>query len=63
MYAKNWFLIAIENAKWDNEAVDAFNWFLHNLDNHPLWDEGVHGKCALLLYTSCMCQDWHDKLA
>ncbi|KAG6330001.1 hypothetical protein ID866_9088 [Astraeus odoratus] len=54
MYAKNRFLIAIENAKWGNEAVDAFNWFFHNLDNHPLRDEGMRGECALLLYTSCV---------
>ncbi|KAG6328729.1 hypothetical protein ID866_10361, partial [Astraeus odoratus] len=62
MYAKNRFLTAIENAKWGNEAVDAFNWFFHNLDNHPLQDKGVCGECALLLYASRVCQDWHDKL-
>ncbi|KAG6326592.1 hypothetical protein ID866_12497 [Astraeus odoratus] len=62
MYAKNWLLIAIENAKWGNKAVYAFNWFFHNLDNHPLWDEGVHGEHTLLLYASHVQQDWHDKL-
>ncbi|KAG6328127.1 hypothetical protein ID866_10961 [Astraeus odoratus] len=62
MYAKNCFLIAIENAKWGNKAVDTFNWFFHNLDNHPLQDEGVHGECALLLYASHVQQDWHNKL-
>ncbi|KAG6328539.1 hypothetical protein ID866_10549 [Astraeus odoratus] len=54
MYAKNCFLIAIKNTKWGNEAADAFNWFFHNLDNHPLWDEGAHGEHTLLLYTSCV---------
>ncbi|KAG6326225.1 hypothetical protein ID866_12863, partial [Astraeus odoratus] len=62
MYAKNQFLTAIENAKWGNEAMDAFNWFFHNLDNHPLWDEGVCSEHALLLYASHMRQDWHNKL-
>ncbi|KAG6330540.1 hypothetical protein ID866_8549 [Astraeus odoratus] len=44
MFAKNYFLVAIENAKWGNKAVDAFNWFFHNLDNHPLWEEGLQGE-------------------
>ncbi|KAG6325995.1 hypothetical protein ID866_13094 [Astraeus odoratus] len=54
MYAKNQFLITIKNAKWGNKAINTFNWFFHNLDNHPLWDEGVCGGCALLLYASCV---------
>ncbi|KAG6330830.1 hypothetical protein ID866_8258 [Astraeus odoratus] len=47
MYAKNCLLITLKNAKWGNEAVDVFNWFFHNLDNHPLWDEVAHGEHAL----------------
>ncbi|KAG6327579.1 hypothetical protein ID866_11509 [Astraeus odoratus] len=52
MFAKNHFLITIENARWGNKVVDAFNWFFHNLDNHPLCEEGPQGERALLLYTS-----------
>ena len=40
MYAKNLFLIAIENAKWGDDAIDSFNWFFHNLDNHTMQEEG-----------------------
>ena len=36
MFAKNHFLTAIENTKWGNKALDTFNWFFHNLDNHQL---------------------------
>jgi len=50
MFAKNHFLMAIENAKWGNEALDAFNWFFHNLDNHQLREEGDRGERALLHY-------------
>jgi len=63
MFAKNHFLTAIENAKWGNEALDAFNWFFHNLDNHQLQEEGDHGERALLHYASRVRLDWHDKLA
>jgi len=44
MFAKNHFLTAIENAKWGNEALDAFNWFFHNLNNHQLQEEGDRGE-------------------
>ncbi|KAN0084278.1 hypothetical protein V8E55_007782 [Tylopilus felleus] len=40
MYAKNLFLTAIDNAKWGDDAIDSFNWFFHNLDNHPMREEG-----------------------
>ncbi|KAL4064020.1 hypothetical protein J3A83DRAFT_4191420 [Scleroderma citrinum] len=40
MFTKNHFLMAIENAKWGNDIVDSYNWFFHNLDNHPLQDTG-----------------------
>ena len=63
MFAKNHFLTAIENAKWGNEALDAFNWFFHNLDNHQLQEEGDRGEKALLFYASRVHLDWHDKLA
>ena len=63
MFAKNHFLTAIENAKWGNEALDAFNWFFHNLDNHQLREEGDRGERALLHYASRVRLDWHDKLA
>ena len=36
MYAKNLFLMAINNVKWGEETVDLFNWFFHNLDNHSI---------------------------
>ena len=36
MYAKNLFLMTIDNAKWGKETVDSFNWFFHNLDNHSI---------------------------
>ena len=62
MYAKNLFLMAIENVKWGDKVVDSFNWFFHNLDNHPIHEEGEQGEKALLLYASRVCMDWHDKL-
>ncbi|KIN98929.1 hypothetical protein M404DRAFT_89825, partial [Pisolithus tinctorius Marx 270] len=34
MYAKNHFLMCIQNAGWGNLLVDAFNWFFHRIDNH-----------------------------
>ena len=52
MYAKNLFLT----------AIDSFNWFFHNLDNHPMREEGDHGERELLLYASRAHMDWHDKL-
>ncbi|KAL4070183.1 hypothetical protein V8B97DRAFT_2024187 [Scleroderma yunnanense] len=36
MFMKNHFLMVIENAKWGNNVIDSYNWFFHNLDNHPL---------------------------
>ncbi|KAI6146258.1 hypothetical protein BKA82DRAFT_3980990, partial [Pisolithus tinctorius] len=36
MYAKNHFLMCIENMGWGNQLVDAFNWFFHRIDNHHL---------------------------
>jgi len=63
MFTKNHFLMAIENAKWGNEALGVFNWFFHNLDNHQLWEEGDHGERVLLHYASRVHLDWHDKLA
>ncbi|KAG9314453.1 hypothetical protein JVU11DRAFT_5250 [Chiua virens] len=63
MYAKNLFLTAIDNAKWGNDTVDSFNWFFHNLDNHPMREESERGEKALLLYASRARADWHDKLA
>jgi len=62
MFAKNHFLMAVENAKWGNEALDTFNWFFHNLDNHQLWEEGDRSELALLHYASRVRLDWHDKL-
>ncbi|KAG6370948.1 hypothetical protein JVT61DRAFT_10837 [Boletus reticuloceps] len=62
MYAKNLFLTAIDNAKWGDDAIDSFNWFFHNLDNHPMREEGDRGERALLLYASRARTDWHDKL-
>ena len=62
MFAKNLFLTAIDNAKWGNDMVDSFNWFFHNLDNHPIREEGERGEKALLLYASRAPTDWHDKL-
>jgi hypothetical protein len=41
MYAKNLFLTAIDNAKWGDDTTDSFNWFFHNLDNHPMREEGT----------------------
>ena len=63
MYAKNLFLTALDNAKWGDDAIDSFNWFFHNLDNHSLREEGDRGERALLLYASRARIDWHDKLA
>ena len=62
MFAKNLFLTAINNAKWGDDMVDSFNWFFHNLDNHPIREEGERGEKALLLYASRARTDWHDKL-
>ncbi|KAL4077860.1 hypothetical protein J3A83DRAFT_4087655, partial [Scleroderma citrinum] len=36
MFMKNHFLMTIENAKWGNDVIDSYNWFFHNLNNHPL---------------------------
>ena len=63
MYAKNLFLTAIDNAKWGNDTTDSFNWFFHNLDNHPMREEGDCGERVLLLYASRARADWHNKLA
>ena len=52
MFAKNLFLTAIDNVKWGDDTVDSFNWFFHNLDNHPIREEGERGEKALLLYAS-----------
>ncbi|KAI6147677.1 hypothetical protein BKA82DRAFT_151958, partial [Pisolithus tinctorius] len=38
MYAKNHFLMCIENAGWGHQLVDAFNCFFHKIDNHWLRD-------------------------
>ena len=62
MFAKNLFLTAINNVKWGDDMVDSFNWFFHNLDNHPIREEGERGEKALLLYASRARTDWHDKL-
>jgi hypothetical protein len=62
MYAKNLFLTAIDNAKWGDDTTDSFNWFFHNLDNHPMREEGDRGERALLFYASRARLDWHDKL-
>ena len=62
MYAKNLFLTVIDNVKWGDDTTDSFNWFFHNLDNHPMQEEGDHGERALLLYASRVRVDWHDKL-
>lgn len=62
MYAKNLFLTAIDNAKWGDDATESFNWFFHNLENHPMREEGDRGERALLLYASRARLDWHDKL-
>ena len=62
MFTKNLFLTAIDNVKWGDDTVDSFNWFFHNLDNHPIREEGERGEKALLLYTSRAQTDWHDKL-
>ena len=40
MYAKNLFLMATDNVKWGDNAIDSFNWFFHNLDNHSMREEG-----------------------
>ena len=63
MYTKNLFLTAIDNAKWGDDTIDSFNWFFHNLDNHPMREEGDRGERALLLYASRARMDWHNKLA
>jgi len=34
------FLTAIDNAKWGDDAIDPFSWFFHDLDNHPVREEG-----------------------
>ncbi|KAL4064092.1 hypothetical protein V8B97DRAFT_2011143 [Scleroderma yunnanense] len=52
MFTKNHFLMAIENAKWGNDIVDSYNWFFHNLDNHPLQDTGDRGEHTILQYAS-----------
>ena len=62
MYAKNLFLMAIDNAKWGDDTIDAFNWFFHNLDNHSMWEEGERGERVLLHYASRARTDY-DKLA
>ncbi|KAG6372008.1 hypothetical protein JVT61DRAFT_8703 [Boletus reticuloceps] len=62
MYAKNLFLTSIDNAKWGDDTIDSFNWFFHNLDNHPMREEGDRGERALLFYASRARVDWHDKL-
>ncbi|KAI6141841.1 hypothetical protein BKA82DRAFT_4361667 [Pisolithus tinctorius] len=63
MYAKNHFLMCIQNTGWGNQLVDAFNWFFHRIDNHRLRDRGDRGERALLHYASKVRQDWHDKAA
>ena len=40
MYAKNLFLTTIDNAKWGEETIDSFNWCFHNLNSHPIQEEG-----------------------
>ena len=62
MFTKNLFLTAIDNVKWSDDTVDSFNWFFHNLDSHPIREEGERGEKALLLYASRAQTDWHDKL-
>ncbi|KAG6326141.1 hypothetical protein ID866_12948 [Astraeus odoratus] len=57
MSAKNHFLVTIKNSRWGNKVVDTLNWFFHNLDSHPLHEEGPQGEYALLLYASQICQD------
>ncbi|KAH0840181.1 hypothetical protein J3R83DRAFT_1167 [Lanmaoa asiatica] len=36
LFARNHFLMAIQNAKWGDPTVDAFNWFFHNIENHTI---------------------------
>ncbi|KAL4072595.1 hypothetical protein V8B97DRAFT_2023369 [Scleroderma yunnanense] len=51
MFAKNCFM----------SAIDAYNWFFHNLDNHQLCQKGDYGECTLVMYASQVCQDWHNR--
>ncbi|KAG6328970.1 hypothetical protein ID866_10118 [Astraeus odoratus] len=62
MFTKNHFLVTIKNARSGNKVMDTFNWFFHNLDNHPLHEECPQGEHALLLYALQVHQDWHNKL-
>ncbi|KAL4062450.1 hypothetical protein V8B97DRAFT_2026756 [Scleroderma yunnanense] len=50
MFTKNHFLTAIENAKWGDDIIDSYNWFFHNLHNHPLQDTSEQGECTILQY-------------
>ncbi|KAL4063826.1 hypothetical protein J3A83DRAFT_4104204, partial [Scleroderma citrinum] len=61
MFAKNHFMSVIENAKWRDEVVNAYNWFFHNLDNHQLHQKGDCRECTLVTYASQVHQDWHDR--
>jgi hypothetical protein len=27
---------ALDNVKWGDDTTESFNWFSHNLDNHPM---------------------------
>ncbi|KAH0836834.1 hypothetical protein J3R83DRAFT_8613 [Lanmaoa asiatica] len=62
LFARNYFLTTIQNAKWGDTTVDTFNWFFHNIKNHTIREEGDRGERALLHYVHRVHLDWHDKL-
>ncbi|KAH0832214.1 hypothetical protein J3R83DRAFT_13177 [Lanmaoa asiatica] len=62
LFARNYFLTAIQNTKWGDATVDTFNWFFHNIENHTIWKEGDQGERALLHYAHRVHLDWHNKL-
>ncbi|KAG6326158.1 hypothetical protein ID866_12930, partial [Astraeus odoratus] len=60
LYAKCSFLTHIECAGWPTAAVDVFNWFFYNLENHVLRQQAEWGERVLLHYVSRVRAEWHD---
>jgi hypothetical protein len=49
MYAKNLFLTAIDNAKWGDDATNAFNWFFQTGQSLHAGGRGARRKSAIAL--------------
>ncbi|KIO00953.1 hypothetical protein M404DRAFT_111406, partial [Pisolithus tinctorius Marx 270] len=60
LFARNGFLLHIEQAKWSPKVVDSFNWFFFNIETHVFRQQGDQGERVLLHYASRVRADWHD---